>query len=64
MRYEWSGGAGESGVWRKSIVGVRVGEMSHPQNKKIPSQQRDIMSYIWMSAHCLPYYVIKLRNYA
>jgi len=26
-------GAGESGVWRKGIARVRVGEMSHPKNK-------------------------------
>jgi len=38
----------------------RVGEMSHPQNKfrilsvEILSQQRDILSYSWMSAHFLP----------
>jgi len=30
-----SGGrdAGESWVWRDVIAGVRMGEMSHPQNK-------------------------------
>jgi len=53
-------GAGESRVWRKVIAGVRVGEMSHPQNKfrilsvEILSQQRDILSCIWMPAHFLP----------
>jgi len=57
-------GAGESRVWRKVIAVVRLGEMPHPQNKfrilsvEILSQQRDISSYIWISAHFLPHSVM------
>jgi len=57
-------GAGESGVWRKGIAGVHVGEMSHPQNKfrilyvEILSQRRDIVGCLRI------FYLTVSLNYA